>query len=243
MCFQSDFLFFPCENEHCCAKQNRMNNDLECLLKHKCPCRAWSGRVWTGNGRLLFSSVIFIAYLRLTWRLLLDWRISESQEVFCGSDLVQRCSAGIVLVFGNYLRRAQNPSWGVEKEVVSGEEAGHKDWRLHICVLKSNGGQKSGDLCMGCNCLIHSRSPSYPWGNPPHMSSFGFFQTRLWGREGWEYDDGRTEVIPPEVSHWSMWKTHYLIALILHCMRTGCVCHLVAWSIFIWTCHPVILFR
>lgn len=27
--------FFSCENEHCCAKQNRMNNDLECLLKHK----------------------------------------------------------------------------------------------------------------------------------------------------------------------------------------------------------------
>lgn len=55
MCFQSYCLFFfPCENEHCCAKQNRMNNDLECLLKHKCPCRDWSGRV--GQQQIVQSS-------------------------------------------------------------------------------------------------------------------------------------------------------------------------------------------
>lgn len=52
-----------------------------------------SGR---GNSRLLFRSVIFIAYLRLTWRLLLACRISQSPKIFCGSVLVL-CSVCAVL--------------------------------------------------------------------------------------------------------------------------------------------------
>lgn len=64
----------------------------------------------TSSSRLLFRAVISITYLRLTWRLVLASRISQSPKIFCGSVLVQRCSACAVLVFGNYLGRAQNPS-------------------------------------------------------------------------------------------------------------------------------------
>lgn len=160
--------------------------------------------------------------------------------MFCGSILVQRCSVCAVLVFRTYLRRAQNPSCGVEKEVVLGEKARCKDWTHHICALKSNGDPKSGDLCMGCNCLVHSRSPSCLWGNPPHTSSFGFSQMRLRGREGWECEDGSTEVASPEASLWSMWKkTHYFYgsytALYVHGL---CACHQLVWSTFTQNCQP-----
>lgn len=61
---------------------------------------------WDRQQQIIVQISDFHCILRLTWRLLLACRISQSPKIFCGSVLVQRCSVCAVLVFRNYLRRA-----------------------------------------------------------------------------------------------------------------------------------------